>query len=945
MKKYISLFICFIHFYFFSDSYLFPENKIITDVKKWEYIETEHFKIYHYSECKELLPTVSSILEETFNNTTRFYEYCPLKKIPFFIYRNHNEFEQTNIVDIGEGTCGVTEALKNRLIVYSNGSIRWLKNVIPHEFTHIIQFTSFYEESLILKALRLARGIFVPLWMLEGMAEYNTGNIDATTREMIIRDMVSSKNVISLKDLSTFNHLKPHQITPAYKLSEMAYHFLVDEYGFDKPSKMLKVLRDKLDANSAFIDTLNITPELFMEKWKEWLYEKYEDKIINFKEASDYALSLTFDNNDNIPDFNTNPAVSPDGKFVVFITDNDGVNKLVITPLSGGRGLSSKDGVLSDGGGGKILLEGNSIDIDVIHNERISFSPNGNLLAFSGEKMQKDYIYIYDIKNKKLSKLPVNIFTVKSPSFSSDGRKMVFIGMEKACNDIYEYDLNNNFVKKITDDTEDQASPSYSPDGNFIVFSQEDLITHQNDIFLFEIKTQIKTRLTNFNGNETEPVFSADGKRIFFVSDKKIGSPINIYSIEINNKEIRKHTNLLTGAFNLCPTSDDKNLLFVNYRNFRKDIYLADISLFENKILENKSEEKSLIELSTSVELPTKNNSLTSPVFPYRFKPSLDILVPFIIYHSEFGLFLATYWQASELLGNHQLYNQLLYSSNSNDLQYIVGYSYLKWRPQLTFSMQGKNSKYLTNSKEMYEEKKHIQSIGINYPLDRFNRLEMAVSTKKYTQENNTSDELTVDQRTNRYSILYDRNTIAGKYFYARFGSNLQLFFRCAFLEYNGNIAYKEYMAKYEKYFPVFSKSAIVLDNLFISNEGTNKQYIRPPLRGFSNSNNLCIYNHFFATTFEYRFPVLTFENIWPMSDFFLKSINVFFFTDNGFGFNETSDCQNITINEIKNSVGSGIHFYTFLGGYLLPITIDYAKRTNDSSDRWNFSLGISFKI
>ena len=92
------------------------------------------------------------------------------------------------------------------------------------------------------------------------MAEYNTVDIDATTREMVIRDMISNKNVISLKNLSTFNHLKPHQITPAYKLSETAYHFLVDEYGPDKPQKILKVLRDKLDTTAAFTDTLNITP-------------------------------------------------------------------------------------------------------------------------------------------------------------------------------------------------------------------------------------------------------------------------------------------------------------------------------------------------------------------------------------------------------------------------------------------------------------------------------------------------------------------------------------------------------------------------------------------------------------------------------------------------------------------------------------------------------------
>ena len=239
LKKFIYILSC-LNLVLICYSIVFAENKVITDIKKWDYIETEHFYIYHYPEEKEILPIVSEICEETFQTTTRFYEFRPSKKIPFFIYRNHNEFEQTNIVSVGEGTGGVTEAFKSRFLIYHDGSLKWLKNVIPHEFTHVIQFKVLYEESAILKALRLARGIFIPLWMMEGMAEYNTGEIDATNREMIIRDMVSNNNILLLKNLSTFNHLKPHQITPAYKISETAYHFLVDEYGPDKPQAMLK---------------------------------------------------------------------------------------------------------------------------------------------------------------------------------------------------------------------------------------------------------------------------------------------------------------------------------------------------------------------------------------------------------------------------------------------------------------------------------------------------------------------------------------------------------------------------------------------------------------------------------------------------------------------------------------------------------------------------------
>lgn len=927
----LSVFICI----FYLCLSVFAENKVITSVKKWQYIETPHFRVYHYPEEKDLLPTVSDILEVTFNTTTRFYEYAPSKKMPFFIYRTHNEFEQTNIVDIGEGTGGVTEAFKNRFLVYNDGSVRWLRNVIPHEFTHVIQFAILYEESPLLKAMRLARGIFIPLWMMEGMAEYNTklnGDTDATIREMVIRDMVSTKNVLSLKNLNTFNHLKPHQITPAYKLSESAYHFLVNEYGPDKPQKLLKSLRDKLDTTEAFYDTLNISPGLFIKKWEEWLYEEYEDKITDYKEAVDYGTKLTADNNDNIPDANTNPALatcSTADKKIAFISDEDGINKLVLMNLS----TRQKE----------ILAAGNTNDIDVIHNDRVSFSPDGSMITFSGEKTQQDYIYICEIGTKKLSKLPVNITTVESPCFSADGKKLVFVGMETCYNDIYEFNFADKSVKKLTDDKESQALPVYNPDGQFIAFSQENAdasspSTPQSDIFVLDMNTGKKTQLTNFAGDESEPSVSPDGKKIIFTADEKRGSPVNIYTVSVDGSNLQKCTNLLTGAFTPSFSADGQNVVFSYYRNFRKDIYIADISAFDNKISEIKLNEF-LVETSTGKE---GEEYLSSPVFPYRFKPSVDILVPFLMYHSEYGLFLATYWQASELLGNHEIYNQLLYASQTGELQYAVGYSYKKWRPQFVFSSVGQNEEYLTTDEETIKEKEHAQTVTVIYPLNRFNRIETAISTKKYTEENNSQNQIIATTRTNRYSVAFDRNTITGKYLYARYGSNFRVLYREAFKNYDGDIKYNEYAARYEKYFPAFTESALVFANLFLVSEGENKRYFRLPLRGFSHS-DAYHYNYILATTVEYRFPILTLEQVWPLSDFFLKSINWFFYTDNGLGINSTAELENTAVSDIKNSVGSGVRFYTFLAGYLLPVTIDYAKRTNDSGDRWAFSLGVSF--
>jgi len=45
-------------------------------------------------------------------------QYHVQERTPFFFYSTHNEFEETNIVSIGEEG-GVTEAFKNRLLIFT----------------------------------------------------------------------------------------------------------------------------------------------------------------------------------------------------------------------------------------------------------------------------------------------------------------------------------------------------------------------------------------------------------------------------------------------------------------------------------------------------------------------------------------------------------------------------------------------------------------------------------------------------------------------------------------------------------------------------------------------------------------------------------------------------------------------------------------------------------
>ena len=54
------------------------------------------------------------------------------------------QLQQTNIVQIDEGTGGVTEAFKNRLMIFNDGSEEWLSIDLPRIHARKVQSTILY---------------------------------------------------------------------------------------------------------------------------------------------------------------------------------------------------------------------------------------------------------------------------------------------------------------------------------------------------------------------------------------------------------------------------------------------------------------------------------------------------------------------------------------------------------------------------------------------------------------------------------------------------------------------------------------------------------------------------------------------------------------------------------------------------------------------------------
>jgi len=105
---------------------------------------------------------------------------------PIVLYADQPDFQQTNVISeqLDEGTGGVTESMLDRMVLPLTGSYAESDHVLGHEMVHVFQYDIVESKS---NGASLDR---LPLWLVEGMAEYlSLGGEDAHTA-MWLRDAV-----------------------------------------------------------------------------------------------------------------------------------------------------------------------------------------------------------------------------------------------------------------------------------------------------------------------------------------------------------------------------------------------------------------------------------------------------------------------------------------------------------------------------------------------------------------------------------------------------------------------------------------------------------------------------------------------------------------------------------------------------------------------------------
>lgn len=929
----------------------FGQNHVVLDDFQWKVRSTEHFDVYYYEGSSARVTEAAEYLEKGFKAITRSLDIPiepPLwaseamkkrsrwKRRPFFLYASPNDFQQSNIAQVGDGTGGVTEPFKDRFMVYNDGSRQWLEEVTIHELVHIFQFHvligGWWKSGAILKT------IVYPLWMMEGMAGYLTHGIESTLEEMTIRDAATSSGLLSLVRLEHFGHLKPHQVTLAYKQGAAAMAFLAEQYGPKTVGRMLKLFESRFETSSVLNELIGLDVFQFDKKYREHLEEKYARirRLERLKEPEAYGAALTR-TTDGLPQFNSAPVFTPDGRTMFFFSTRAGHPPVIYEQdLKSGRTKALTNP-------SQTRIENMPLGHFANLSRVLSLSKDGRRLVWAGTRNHRDSLYVYDLEARRLKTLPLPGFqTASQPSFSPDGTMLAFSGMKDAVSDIYLYDLASGQVTRLTRDPEDDEMPVFTPDGTAIVYSSE--TSDGRRLYRFDLKDGAVTRLESLSGEARDPLVSEDGRKILFVLENRGFS--EICELDLATGRAVRLTRSIGGSFTPTYAPGDE-LAFAALRRGNVHLFKGPRSDFEGEAVEPaRSPDAALAAVAPS----TATVALT-PERPYKFTASTDLFLPAAFYSSQGGFFWTSYWQGSDLLGNHQAVGLMSVASGSS-FDYAARYSYSRFRPALFAGAQGlgRRGLYDPDNGQTFNDSVHAQFLGVSYPFDRTHRVETSLAAISERVRYDAPG-LRDDRQARVVSAALVRDAVRGRYLVATSGNRARLFFDQAVGALGGSRRYETIGVEAHQFLPTGSQSALALRAVGLESAGRDHPNLLlgglGGVRGYARSTTEDNGSRLALANAEWRFPLKQDINYYMwyfFPDFYFKALYGSVFTDAGYAWNTPGQLGHTQWRQVRNSVGLGLRLYTFiLQEFPLVISADYARRTTQNGGIFYVYLGTLF--
>lgn len=765
----------------------FGRNKPRYQEQDFKVSETNHFSIYEYLDNPEKLKELAAAAELWYQMHQAVLRDTFTEKNPLLIYSDHAGFQQTNAImgSISVGTGGVTEGLRNRVVFPVAMTNQQTNHVLGHELVHAFQYHLLLQGD----STNLQSIANLPLWMVEGLAEYmSVGRIDAHTA-MWMRDAVKNDALPKkLRDLDSGKYFP-------YRWGQSFWAFVTGVYG-DEIIRPLFVNTAKFGLDPAIRLTLGTTPDSLAGAWTTALKNHYGRWVTKGKKTELPGKRILSE--ENFGEINISPAISQNGKYLIFLSE---------------RNLFTLDLYLADARTGKIIRkvasaaqDGHIDQFDFIESAG-TWAPDEKRFAFDVYEKGRSVLIVKDVfKGKTLERISIpGVPEFNNPVWSPDGKTIVVSGLAKGQTDLYAYNLKTKKVRRLTNDIYSEVLPAWSADGKYLAFATDQISqsrgrsngTWTMNLAIMDVESGEIEQLDLFPGADNmNPQFDGAGN-LYFLSNRD--GRRNLYFYDRTTKKVFQATDLETGISGITPyapaiavSGDRDRIVYTYYIDGNYELHQGKAADFAMKEVDASKVDMLAASLppfdprqrdivNTNLRLMDNNTrdvTSATAVTATKYKPNFSLSyiggsagVGVATGNSSFG---ATTGLAGgvdmlfdDILGNNQLYagvalsgeisdaaGQFTYLNQKHRINWGVNLSHIPYRSGAYYQDYYPGQKYsLDSSLAFYGYKDELiiqrlfqERVGVFafFPLSVTKRFEVGASYEFY------------HQRVDRYLYYYD---------------------------------------------------------------------------------------------------------------------------------------------------------------------------------------------
>lgn len=522
----------------------FGRNKVQYEHFNWRVLKTEHFDIHFYPEEEAAVREAARMAERWYGRLSSIFgrEFSERKSI--ILYADQADFQQTTVTRglIGEGTGGFTEGLRTRVVLPFTGNFEDTDHVLGHELVHVFQYDILQDRrGAQPEASARSAPVDLPLWFVEGMAEYLSLGRFAPQTAMYLRDGLARDSLPDLEKLSRDPRYFP------YRWGHAFWAYVGGRWG-DLVVGRLFARAARVGVEGGLQEVLGSDLKQFSEDWKAAIRQAY-GPVIESRQTPATLGQLLLPKEKKTIDTYVSPVLSPDGsEFAVFST----------------RSLFSFDLYLADAKTGKIKGRLFSADADA-HLDSLRFldsagawSPDGAKLALVVQTKGDNELAIIDVRSRHIERqigIP-DVGQLWNPAWSPDGRSVALSGSVGGWTDLFVVDLASGRARRLTNDPYAELQPEWSPDGRSLAYVSDrgtggdpaNRAYSDIGIWLMDVASGQSRQVVAPMAGSTQinPRFGPGGQDLYFLSDRAGVS--DLYRLSLGSGELFRVTRAATGV-------------------------------------------------------------------------------------------------------------------------------------------------------------------------------------------------------------------------------------------------------------------------------------------------------------------------------------------------------------------------------------------------------------